>query len=475
MCGNARATEAGAATYGAVPAVPVRFSLRPFTVTWRMIRFLAVLLFMLGASIARAQIVETPQAFDSAGRVMVITPSIAARVQLGPPAWRVVGDYTEARLFGLGGDAYVLAVTRRDGSIERYSLTGADVAYIRERVSSLPPQFQVRPPRGERGAFILSQSLLGLTVYAPAFAAAITDDDAGGVSAYLLMAGATFFAATQVARDYTITPAMLFLSTHGSLHAAAAGGALPYILGSDNDDAAAAGVFVGGIAGTAAGLVFGNGMTTGDAAATGFGSDVAGLTMIGLILAAQGGDNADELGRADAALVVAAAGVGYPLGYLYPRTVSYKVTAGDVGTLWLGGVLGVSTAAIFLVDRSPGLTTGALAITGGFLGGIVAGDRVLAKRFDHSVGEAALLGLGGIAGSLVGLGVANLIDRTDNARLNMAVGTAAAIGGVAATHAYIAPRGDEGRFSSNIRFNPGGAALAAARVPGRYPLLSVSF
>src|SRR5215210_754790 len=81
-----------------------------------MPRILLALL-LLVAPAAAAQVVETPQAFDSAGRLMAITPSIAARLQLGPPAWRVIGDYTEARLYSVGGDAYVLAVTRRDGSV----------------------------------------------------------------------------------------------------------------------------------------------------------------------------------------------------------------------------------------------------------------------------------------------------------------------------------------------------------------------
>ena len=64
---------------------------------------LALLLFVVPG--AGAQVVETPQPFDSAGRLMAITPAIAARLQLGPPAWRVIGDFTEARLFSLGGDA----------------------------------------------------------------------------------------------------------------------------------------------------------------------------------------------------------------------------------------------------------------------------------------------------------------------------------------------------------------------------------
>jgi len=441
-----------------------------------MIRILFALM-LLVAPFARAQVVETPLPFDSAGRVMAVTPSIAARVQLGPPAWRVVGDYTEARLFAIAPDAYVVVVARRDGSVERYSLTASDVAYLRERVSTLPSQFIMRPPRGKRAGFIIVQSLLGLMIYAPAFATAVTDNDAGGASAYLLVAGATFFGATQIARDYTITPAMLALSTHGAVHGAVAGGALPYILGASeyNDEASATGYFVGGLAGTAAGLIMGNRMTGGEAAASGFGADVSLLTAIGLLAAAEGGDGGPSFGRGDAAFIVGAAALGYPLGYLYPRNVSYKVTGGDVGTLWVTGALGALTALTFIVDNSTGLTAGSLALTGGFLGGIVAGDRLLVKRFDHTVGDATLLGVGGIAGALVGLGVASLVGGSDDARVNVGIAAASAIAGATATHLYIAPGGDEGRFSSRLRFNPAGAALAAAGVPGRFPVLSVSF
>jgi len=111
-------------------------------------RFLLALL-LLVAPAAAAQVVETPQPFDSAGRLMAITPAIAARLQLGPPAWRVVGDYTEARLYSIGGDAYVLVVTRRDGSLERYSVTGSDRAYLLELgrdVASGPPATVLQAP-----------------------------------------------------------------------------------------------------------------------------------------------------------------------------------------------------------------------------------------------------------------------------------------------------------------------------------------
>jgi hypothetical protein len=444
-------------------------------------RFVLALL-LLVASAATAQVVETPQAFDSAGRLMAITPAIAARLQLGPPAWRVVGDYTEARLYSIGGDAYVLVVTRRDGAVERYSLTGADRAYLLERTSTLPARFAARPDRGDRNKFIRNQTILGLFVYAPAFADAITDDDAGGASAYLLMAGGAFFGASQLARDFTITPAMRSLSTHGALHIAASGGALAYALGAGgeddvDDDGISAGIFIGGIAGTAAGLYFGNNMTSGQAVAAGFGADVSALTMLGGILAAKGGDDrrVGGLNRGDAALLVAAAGVGYPAGYLYARTVPYKVTGGDVGTLWLSGLLGASTTGIFIAGDDPGLTTTALTLTGGFLGGLVVGDRVFVRRFDHTAGDATQMALGGLAGGLIGLGIANLVDESDNGHLGMGLFTAGAAGGIAVTHALIQPGGDEGRFSSRFQLNPTGALLAATGVRGRFPLISFSF
>ena len=454
-------------------------------------RFLfSLLLFVVPAAIS-AQVVETPQAFDSAGRLMALTPAMAARLQLGPPSWRVIGDFTEARLYSIGGDAYVLAVTRRDGAVERFSLTGADREYLRARTSTLPARFAVRTDRGDRNKFIRNQTLLGLFVYAPAFATAITDDDAGGVSAYLLMAGGTFFGASQLARDVTISPAMRSLSTHGGLHAAAAGGAIAYALGAGDDDletpdgsinddgdddVISASILVGGLAGTAAGLYFGNNMTSGQAVASGFGADAVALTVLGGILAAQGGndDRPHGLNRADAALLVAAAGVGYPMGYMYARRVPYMVSGGDVGTLWISGLLGASVTGILAAGEATELTPTALLLTGGFVGGLFAGDRIFVRRFDHTAGDAMQMALGGLAGGLMGLGVAHLIDESDSGYLGMGLWAAGAAGGVAITHALIEPGGDEGRFSS-LRFNPTGAALAAAGIRGRYPIVSLKF
>src|ERR687890_120443 len=100
--------------------VALRGAARRIVAAGRCLRFAVALAVALGAAPAalRAQeAVERPEPFDSAGRVRVITPTAAARLMLGPPAWRITGDYREARLYS-SAEGYVIAVTRRDGTIE---------------------------------------------------------------------------------------------------------------------------------------------------------------------------------------------------------------------------------------------------------------------------------------------------------------------------------------------------------------------
>src|SRR5207248_2199077 len=73
-----------------------------------------------------AQIVETPIAFDSARRVLVVTPPLAARLRLAAPVWPVRSDFREARLYAVqpaGG--FVLVVQRPDGVVERFAFDAA--------------------------------------------------------------------------------------------------------------------------------------------------------------------------------------------------------------------------------------------------------------------------------------------------------------------------------------------------------------
>src|SRR5439155_26145517 len=144
------------------------------------------------ASTLQSQVVERPVAFDSNGLVTVMTPYLADRAALRPPWWPVAGEFTEARLFTVNDSTYVLAVSRRSGVVERYTLTATDRDAIRAVVSRLTRETIVARTDA-RNAFIRGQTLLGIGVYGPAFAGAIVDNSGSYSAAYLVVAGGSFF------------------------------------------------------------------------------------------------------------------------------------------------------------------------------------------------------------------------------------------------------------------------------------------
>ena len=96
------------------------------------------------APAARAQqptpAVERPAPFDSAGRVLLLTPALATRLRLAPPAFPVQGPFVEARLFAapeaaVAGPA-VLSVVRPGGAVERYTLGAPERAALAAAVAS---------------------------------------------------------------------------------------------------------------------------------------------------------------------------------------------------------------------------------------------------------------------------------------------------------------------------------------------------
>ena len=456
---------------------------------------LSALLFAVTAAAANAQAVERPEPFDSAGRVTALTPILAARLQLGPPAWRVTGDFREARLFDLGDGGWVIVVTRRTGEVERYAVTAADRDYLRAKTALLPPglteqiQTTVRDAVQEarrpleqpeaRTGFILAQSALGLAVYAPSFAAAVTDEPAGRVATYLLVAGGTYFAAASLSREMHITTPQNVLATTAALRGGLAGFGLAYALDAPSDGRAL-GIFAGSLGGTAAGLYFGRRMSSADAMAASFGSDVLVLTTAGALRAAGVLDRDGGNRRAAAAALVGAGIAGFPLGARYARRAPYNVTPGDVATLWVAGGIGTLAAATIVeavdVESDEALYLG---LTGGFLAGVAAGDRLLVRRFDHTWGQAGTVLAGAGAGALMGAGVARLADgdRTSDA-LVLSLMTVGAAAGAGASDWLVSTPADAGaptRGGMRLRLDPAGLALAAGGVPGRHALVTVTF
>lgn len=465
-----------------------------------MKRFL-VALFLLAASRAGAQAVETPEPFDSAGRVTALTPLMAAKLSLSPPAWRITGDYTAARLFSIGDQGYVIVVERRDGSLERYAITRQDRDYLRAKVATMPVGLNEQVGAGlgkvntgltevrqeiARAAindeFVLHQGALALTVYGPSFAYALSDRTAGRVAAYILGAGGTFYAATQITRNQTISHPQNLLATHAALHGAGIGLGIAHALGGNaNVDGAMA--FAGGIGGTAFALAAGPGVKESDVAGAAVGSD--GALLVAYLLLRAGHDASHDFPtKSEAGVLAGSALIGYPLGLAYARNARYNVTAGDVGALLTTGTIGglaAGTVAHALTRTSSSDRHRSAVYTsaaGGFLLGAAAGDVLLVRRFDHTGGEAAVLGLGAAAGALMGAGAFTLVKphRRNDEVAPYVIATAGAVAGLAVAEAFMPPRGDAGRQARlDVHVNPLGLALAATRSPGQHSIVEITF
>jgi hypothetical protein len=453
----------------------------------KLTRRLAVIgaLILLPLSRASAQVIERPVPFDSAGLVTVMTPFLADKAALRPPWWPVSGEFTEARLFTANDSTYVLAVGRRTGVVERYNLTATDREAIRAVVSRLPREVIVARTDA-RNSFIRGQSLLGLIVYAPTFAGAISNNDAGATAGYLVVAGGTFFAASEISRRMLVSKPQTDLAFNLGHNGALAGWATMYLLGFD-DHPQAAGAFVGGLAGAGLGLKIARGMTEADAVGAAFGSDIGALIGFGAAEAINGdtgckpqSDGTIDCGgrlsdRAVVALVLASGVIGYPLGVLYPRNANYSVTAGDIQTLWPSSALGVLTASTFLNDNVSTSTAAAVLTSGGVLG-MILGDRFLVRKFDHSRADGGRVTLGAFAGALMGAGVAALTNTSDpNPQLVSGMAATGGLIGMIATERYVDASPDAGRRGMRLTFNPTSIFFVAAHTPGNHSLLNVRF
>ena len=470
------------------------------------------------APAARAQpgapTVERSAPFDSAGRVLVVTPALAARLRLAPPAFPVQGPFVDARLF-TGPDAAaalpaVLSVTRVGGAVERYALAAADraalAAAIAAGLAASGPGLRgdtttvVSQPAGR--AFVRNQTALGLLLYGPAAAVLVgSGDEAGTTLGYAAGAGAAFALSLAISQRQPVTRAQATLS--GSMAvggAAAASDALLALATPDESRAYAAAVLLGGVGGSVLGFHRAAGMTDAEASASSAAAFLGTATSVGVAVATNAYED-EGTGRAMVGANVAALAAGYALGPRYARTGRYHVTAGDVEILSPAGTTGALLgAALGSAFGGEGRRDGSYArapwvgATAGLVAGTVLADRVLVRRRDHTSSEADLAGLGTTVGAALGLALAGSADANSGTGYLVAAG----IGGLAGlgfSEALLKPAPDAGprrlRTSlvrplvrpllqpGRLRVSPGGVALArltAARGGrGTFPVLSLTF
>lgn len=435
----------------------------------------------------RAQIVERPVPFDSAGIVTVMTPFLADRAGLRPPWWPVSGEFTDARLFTANDSTYVLAVTRKTGVVERYSISGTDREAIRSVVSRLPRE-TIMARTDARNAFIRGQTLLGLFFYGPAFAGAIGDNAGTQSAGYLVVAGGSFFVASEISRRMFIARPQADLSLNMGANGALIGWGTAYLVGA-SDQGQFAGAFIGGLTGAALGVRIARDMTEADAVGAAWGSDIGALIAFGTLEAIRGertctfdpvnfteNCNGRRLSnRAEVATIIGAGIIGYPLGVLYPRNAAYNVTAGDIQTLATTTFLGAG-AGIALLNKNTTYSHGAVMATVGGVIGMMAGDRFLVRHYDHERDEADRLALGTGAGALMGAGIAALGKSSrENPHVIGGLAVGGGLAGLIITERYLRPNPDVGRRRLRVTFISTSIPLLAARTPGNHSLINVRF
>lgn len=331
-----------------------------------------------------------------------------------------------------------------------------------------------------RARFVRDQTILGLTVYGPAFATMVGRDGVTGTAGYLVMAGGTFFASAELTRRVRITEARALMASAMAIRGAAS--ALLVTTQSDVDVRPGAGiVLLGAIAGTGSGLYFGGGLTGGEAAATVMGHDLAMGTAIALTFAGDADPfDADGVDPMTATLGWTAAGLGgYFAGRWYAGVAKHNLTVGDLQTLWTGATIGALGAGATIAGSSPGNEVVAPTLLAGAWLGVILAERTLVRRYDHTRGEANLVALGGAAGALMGMGVGILIagEADRGGPLTLGFATAGAVAGVAMSERYLQPDRDAGRLAwlERVRITPGALAAAAMGAPGTHTLLSFTF
>jgi hypothetical protein len=452
---------------------------------------LALVCSTLSAERAAAQVTETAIAFDSAGKVRSLTPAIAERLLLTPPAWPVSGEFVEARLFSISTGGFVLTVERQAGRIERYPLTPDHASALRFAVDAgmkrgdapVAEETANVISQPARGAFVRNQMALTWAVYGPLLAA-LSEDAKVGTSLILLATGASYFVTSAISRKAVITRAQNHLTTDGALRGMGVAMGTMYLFTGENGDSrsfAAAGL-AGALTGQVIGFDLGKRMTDSEAQATTTLSTYAAATALGLT-GASGLINEVDDGRGAIGAIVAAGLAGYILGPRYPRRARYTVTKGDVLILSTGAVLGVGATAVPFIggnfeDEQPFFA----ATTAGLLTGLYLVERNWVRKYDHSSQDATETWLGMGAGALMGAGIAVLAETEAQGTVGLLTG--GGLIGALIAHNLIDPAragtqlgqsssrtSTRGRFSVNVS----NLALGLARVRGAHPIVSVRF
>lgn len=403
-----------------------------------------------------------------------LTPLGALEAQAAPPKPRLeLADSAQKR-------SVLSSVDSRAEGVRTDPAAGVRRVGVPATATAAPPSpapADVAP--AFRADFVRNQALLGAGLYAPALASTIARDGVAWGASYLLVAGGSYVAAAELSREMTITDPMQHLSTWMPVQGAVAGAMLGEITDARHSNRALA-ILVGSVGGTATALWRGRGMNAGEAAATTYGANTLGLIGFGAATAmglnretAAGATNKTRLTISLGGMVA-----GAPLGHAYAALAPYHVTPGDLSAMSAAagvGMLAGLTAIANVGDRTDRQVASALTIGG--IAGLLAGDRLLVRRYDHTPAQGRFVTAGGVAGALMGAGVSLVIggDDTQWGTLSAALTTAGAAGGILLTQRYALPAADGVMRLGSLQLNPAAMVAAASGMRGSFTLGSFRF
>ncbi|HEV8446279.1 MAG TPA: hypothetical protein VGQ44_05645 [Gemmatimonadaceae bacterium] len=445
-----------------------------------MRRIFGFCLALVALSRAGAQTTETPVPFDSAHRVLVITPALAERLHLADPTWPVRDEYRDVHLYASSTGGFVLVALLPTGSLKRYELTEAQRAALGTAIdaamaTSGRPIGQVGAEPSEPAGNGYARKITALTAlgYAP-LAASLSDDGSVAGATYVLTTGAAFFISYGAAQSGQITRAQGDLSANLGVAAGAAGLGVGYAATGNGDRGVRAIALGSALAGTIAGIGLGRHLTDAEAHSSTLGIEgtAASAWAVGAAAGAQG--------RGMAAIVAASEPLGYVIGLQYPRMASYGVTAGDVNAMQTAGLVGALVGGALIGGSHPSPRLTGVALGSSYVAGLLIGDGAIARPFDLTTSDANLVTIGAVAGAVMGLAIP-LIAQTDNGSVISGSAAAGATLGMSLVFGSTNfRRAGEivpvNRSSSRLRIGPGLGVLGlVTRAPGRYPVASFTF
>ncbi len=448
---------------------------------------------LLSGLAAHAQEASVP--VDSDGRLERIDAELEAKLGLFPE----IPTFREARVFQSDSATFILQVTYRSGSQlmqRRTTFTPSQLQAFRQRVadSIAARATELTLDQEGRAGLLVATTAISLGYYGTAITVAAEIDDGRAIVGTYMLAGATgFFLPYLLTSNRPVREADGSLATSGMALGVGHGIAASLLVnGQENSPEAVLGWSVPfSIAEGFAGYMLSDGyqLSHGKAAMLFNGGTLGFGVGAGSAFLADLYDPGNE--RAVGALMLGGSVGGFLLGNAMANAQPY--TAGDANVVGATALLGGFVPLFFaeLLDPDADNSDGKIHVAGVMLGAtggmLLGGQLVRGKDFTNS--QATYIGLGEVAGGLLGFGLSYLLapeNGSDNIATYLGAGTAGAVGGYALLYNLMSQQAratadeeadDKEGFLYDFQVSPSGIAtlFSGADIPEKTVVPLVGF